>query len=88
MMNITLSPDQERFVEERVASGRFLTANEMIREGLALLEERESERSIAIAALRREIQLGTEEADRGELVDGDDVFAEMERISRERRQSA
>ena len=87
MLSVTLSPDQERFVLDHVASGRYLTAREMVEEGLRLLEKEESQRAAAIESLRHEIQLGTDEADRGEIIDGDEVFAEMERVSQLRRQS-
>src|SRR5205085_11483455 len=39
-MNVSLTPELEKFVQSRVASGRYQTASEVIREGLRLLEER------------------------------------------------
>jgi antitoxin ParD1/3/4 len=39
-LNVSLTPELEHFVESRVASGRYQTASEVIREGLRLLEER------------------------------------------------
>ena len=86
-LNVPLSADHERFVEQSVTSGRYLTHAEVIAEGLDLLREREAARAAAIAELRREIQVGADEADRGELLDGEEVFAELERISAERRRA-
>jgi putative addiction module CopG family antidote len=40
-MKISLSPDVEHLIEERVRSGRYQSADEVVREGLALLKERE-----------------------------------------------
>ena len=40
-MKISLSPDVERLIAEHVRSGRYQTADEVVREGLELLEERE-----------------------------------------------
>ena len=42
-MKISLSPDLERLIAEKVNSGRYHSADEVVREGLELLEERENE---------------------------------------------
>ncbi len=42
-MKISLSPDVERLIAEKVNSGRYHSADEVVREGLELLEERENE---------------------------------------------
>jgi putative addiction module CopG family antidote len=40
-MKISLSPEIERLIADRVSSGRYHSADEVVREGLELLEERE-----------------------------------------------
>jgi putative addiction module CopG family antidote len=40
-MKISLSPEIERLIADRVSSGRYQSADEVVREGLELLEERE-----------------------------------------------
>jgi len=40
-MNFSLSPDVERLIAEQVRSGRYHSADEVVREGLELLRERE-----------------------------------------------
>ena len=57
-MNISLTPELEKFVQDKVASGRYHSASEVIREGLRLLEEQELIREVRLAALREEIQKG------------------------------
>ena len=42
-MNVSLTPELERSVAERVASGRYRTASEVIRAALRLLEKEEKE---------------------------------------------
>lgn len=42
-MKISLSPDLERLIAEKVNSGRYHSADEVVREGLELLDERENE---------------------------------------------
>ena len=45
-MNVSLPPEQDRFVRTQVASGRYRTASEVVREGLRLLEETEHRRLV------------------------------------------
>ena len=40
-LNVFLTPELERFITARVASGRYQTASEVVRAGLRLLAERE-----------------------------------------------
>lgn len=66
-MNVSLTPELERFVTSKVESGMYHTASEVIREGLRLLKEREEVHQRKLIELRREIQIGTDQADRGEV---------------------
>jgi antitoxin ParD1/3/4 len=52
-MKISLSPDVERPIAERVKSGHSQSADEAVREGLKLLEEREKETLSFAKSLRR-----------------------------------
>ena len=74
---VTLPSELEAFIEERIASGRFATASEAVREGLRLLEEREQERDAVLAELRQEIEVGIEEAKAGNLRDGRTFFEQL-----------
>ena len=76
-ITVTLPPELEAFIEERVASGRFATAGEAVREGLRLLEEREQERDAVLAELRQEIEIGVEQARAGKLSDGRAFFEQL-----------
>lgn len=73
-MNVSLTPELEELVHEKVKSGRYLSASEVVREGLRLLEERDRLYKARLADLQKEITIGVEEADRGELVDGEVVM--------------
>jgi antitoxin ParD1/3/4 len=84
-LNVSLTPELEQFVESRVASGRYQTASEVIREGLRLLEEREQTREAALEQLRAQLRLGVGQADRGEFLDGDAVCEEIRQLSARRR---
>ena len=40
-LNVSLTPELERFITARVASGRYQTASEVVRAALRLLEQNE-----------------------------------------------
>ena len=80
-LNISLTPTLQRFVSARVGSGRYLSASEVVREGLRLLEQQERMRKAALADLRGKVAVGLRQAKRGELLDGEQVFAELEERS-------
>jgi antitoxin ParD1/3/4 len=70
-LNVSLTTELEEFVESRVASGRYQTASEVVREGLRLLELQERDREAAHAALKKKLKNAAAQAERCELVDGE-----------------
>ncbi len=66
-MNVVLKPELEQFVANKVASGSFQTAADVVQAGLEMLREAE-EREQKLADLRRDIQVGLDQARRGEGV--------------------
>jgi antitoxin ParD1/3/4 len=66
-MNVSLTPELERFVNKKVESGLYQTASEVVREGLRLLKAKEERDQRKVEELRNEIQIGIDETDRGEL---------------------
>lgn len=84
-INVFLTPQLERFVNSRVDSGRYESASEVVREGLRLLEEREAAKEATLNEVRKKVAIGLGQARRGELIDGEDVFSELEQQSRKRR---
>ena len=55
-MNISLTPELERLVDDKVKMGMYQTASEVIRDGLRLLRERDQR----VEALRRDVRAGFE----------------------------
>jgi putative addiction module CopG family antidote len=51
LMNVSLTPELEQYVHSKVKSGRYLSASEVVREALRLLEERDRLREIRLATL-------------------------------------
>jgi antitoxin ParD1/3/4 len=86
-MNVNLGPVFDEFVSEMLDSGLYQSQSEILREGLRLLKEREEEKRLRLAGIRKEIALGAKQADRGELVDGDQVFAQIRRRSGQRKRT-
>lgn len=85
-ITVTLPSDLKRFVESRVAAGEFDSTDEVIHAGLRLLKQgKQNQRKAILAELRDAIAVGLKQARRGELLDGDEVFDELERRSRRRR---
>ncbi|CAO4139823.1 Antitoxin ParD1 [Methylorubrum aminovorans] len=71
----TLGDHYERFVKDLVASGRYASASEVVRDGLRLMEEREQTRLAKLGALRRDIQDGLNSGS-AEPLDMDAIKAE------------
>ncbi len=78
VMNISLTPELERLIQEQVKKGRYSSVSEMVGESLRLLWERDRIREKRVAELRQKIQVGIEELNRGEGIDGEEVFDEIE----------
>lgn len=57
-MNVSLTPELEKYVSEKVASGWYQSASEVIREGLRLLKDQDALREIRLNELRQQIQTG------------------------------
>ena len=73
-MNVHLTPELEQLVQNRVKSGRYNSASEVVREALRLLEQRDEVFTLRKDEIRKQIEEGWHSARRGELVDGDEVF--------------
>jgi antitoxin ParD1/3/4 len=76
-MNVSLTPELERLVHEKVSSGCYNSASEVVREALRLLQERDELRRLRLQELRREIAKGIEAADRGDLIPAAEAFKEL-----------
>jgi antitoxin ParD1/3/4 len=76
-MNVHLTPELERLVQDKVKSGRYNSASEVVREALRLLEENDQIRRMRIQEMRRKIQEGWDSLRRGEGIDGEPFLAEL-----------
>ena len=72
-MDIHLTPEQKQFIDAQIASGQFGNPEDVVVAALDAMKTREEK----LAWLRREIQIGIDQADRGELLDGETVMREL-----------
>lgn len=61
-MNVSLTQELEKFVHDRVKTGRYHSASEVVREGLRLLESREQLRELQLDEMRRRLVIGPDVA--------------------------
>ncbi|MBR1088894.1 type II toxin-antitoxin system ParD family antitoxin [Bradyrhizobium manausense] len=64
----------ENFVTKLVASGRYHSKSEVLREGVRLIQEREARLAVLDAAIAR----GLDDADAGRVKASSEVFARLE----------
>lgn len=69
-MNISLTPEIERRIEERVATGLYTSSSELVREALRLFFSYDDVRQRELARLNEAISEGLDQLDRGEGIPG------------------
>ena len=65
-MNVSLTKELAQLVNDKVKSGLYHTASEVIREGLRLLDERDRLYQLRLQELRADVKKGLDQLDRGE----------------------
>ena len=73
-MDIQLPQDQQSAIESMITNGRFGSVQEAVSEGIRLVSSEK---------LREAVQLGIDQADKGELHDHDTVFAQLKAMAAE-----
>lgn len=76
-MNITFKPEEEQLIQEKIKSGKYATAYEVIVEALRLLEERDKKYEKWVEETREKVAVGIAQLDRGEGIDGEVVIARL-----------
>ncbi len=86
-MNVSLTPELEKFVSAKVESGRYNSASEVVREALRLLEEHDSARAAQLAGFNEELRR-LASLDRGETVDPAETRSRLRRSEQSRKPRA
>jgi antitoxin ParD1/3/4 len=71
--NISLTDEQDAFVERVVKAGEYQNASEAVRDALRALQQRRREDALKLKALRVQIKGGIDALDRGDFVEVDDA---------------
>ncbi len=74
MISAELGKPLEQFIVELVATGRYGSKSEVLREGVRLIQEREAR----LAALDAAVARGLADADAGRTVPAEEVFDRLE----------
>lgn len=75
-MNVSLTPELGKWINEKVASGLYQSSSEVIREGLRLLMAREEQRQAMIAELKQDLLVGVTQLDSGKSQEWDKELLE------------
>ena len=79
-MSITLKPEQKQIIQSQVQSRRFATADQAIDRALRILEEWDASDARWVAETRQKLASASASAqiDRGEVLDGPTVIAQLQ----------
>ncbi len=67
--NISLTAEQDAFVDEVVKSGEYQNASEAIRDALRTLQHKRKEDELRLKLLRAEIKAGLHALERGDFIE-------------------
>ena len=88
-MDIAISEQNQERIRRKVDSGMYSSADDVLVNALALLDEREDDLESELADMREKVRIGLEESKVGLAVPASEVFDELRRrnveIAHERR---
>jgi antitoxin ParD1/3/4 len=87
-MNISLTPELEKFIAAKVKSGMYQTASEVVRDALRLLDEDGKLREAQLKQMRDHIAKGLAQAEAGETVSAEEVWRRVREARDQRRKRA
>lgn len=79
-MNISLNPNLEEFINQKVQQGYYNSASEVVRDALRLLIEKDTLFKQQTQKLNQEIELGLNQLSEGQGIEGDKVFKELKAL--------
>jgi len=76
-VNISLTPELEQLIEDKVKTGLYHSASEVVREALRLLRERDLLQELTLLELRRDIEIGMNQLEKGQVVSEEELLARL-----------
>ena len=77
-ISVSFTPEQAKFLAACVASGRYQSTSEVVREAIRLFEDQQVRRQAEVERARALIQEGAGQLDRGAVIDGETFFREWD----------
>jgi antitoxin ParD1/3/4 len=77
-MNVSLTPELETLIHNKVSNGRYTSASEVVREALRLMEERDEVQELYKASMREKIAAGVASLRAGQGSDGEAFMAKLD----------
>lgn len=76
-MNISLSSDFDKFINEQMATGVYNSVNDIVQEAMNLLKLRKSVSQERIDAFNAELKKGEDDIKAGRVMDGETAFKKL-----------
>jgi len=67
--NISLTPEQDAFIDEMLKAGEYRNASEALRDAIRALQQRRAEEALKLDKLRLSIKQGVAALDRGDYTE-------------------
>jgi antitoxin ParD1/3/4 len=81
--NISLTPEQDAFIDEMLKAGVYRNASEAMRDAIRALQQRRAEEALKLEHLRLSLQQGIAALERGAFteVEDDDLDAHLDDLA-------
>jgi len=76
-LSVSFTPHQAEFLASCVATGRYQSASEVVREAIRLLQDQQAKRQAQVERVRQLVEEGARQLDAGEVVEWDEVVGEL-----------
>jgi antitoxin ParD1/3/4 len=87
-MNVSLTPELERYIADKVGSGLYSTASEVVREALRLLKATDAVPPQRTNDLKGDIERGWQQRHQGPAIAAETVLDDLRQRTGERRAAA
>lgn len=76
-MNISITPELEKFIQDKVNSGMYSSASEVVRDSLRMMHQYDALKSKNLAELNQAINVGLTQLEKGEKKDAQKSYKRL-----------